>query len=125
MRHLAAFVLSEGTAYQRLVPAASDAVPSRAPGSPEDGLDGWTLMARTPDTDLALLYFENEAVLPTLRGFQAATEYVLTWFDPISGEWLAPLHVRSDAAGTIVLTSFPDSANPAARDWAARITRRP
>jgi hypothetical protein len=125
MRHLAAFVLSEGAAYQRLVPAASDVEPARAPGSPDDGLDGWTLMARTPEADLALLYFENQAVLPTLRGFQAATEYVLTWFDPISGEWLEPLDVRSDADGMIALAEFPNGANPADRDWAAKIVRLP
>jgi hypothetical protein len=124
MQHLKDFVLSEGRRYQDLQPASQDIVPRKAPGSPEDGLDGWSYMMRTPEKDLAMLYFENRSVLPELAGFTAGKSYTLEWFDPIDGEWVTKSVVKTDKRGRIVLPGFPDGQNPSPRDWAAKIFGR-
>jgi len=121
MRHLASFILSEGSRYQDLRPAAAEIDPRKAPGSPEDGLDGWSFMMQTSEKDLAMLFFENASVPPTLGGFRPNADYVLEWYDTLTGEWQAAVDLRSDAGGRIVLTRFPDGANPSERDWAAKI----
>jgi hypothetical protein len=79
-------------------------------------------MMRTVDTNLALLYFENGALLPSLDGFRPRAVYTLQWFDPSTGDWLSPIAVRSDGDGVLVLPGFPSGDNPSARDWAAKIT---
>ena len=61
MRGLGEFVLSEGTRYRDLQPASGDLSARKAPGSSEQGLDGWSFLMRTPDKTLGLLYFENKA----------------------------------------------------------------
>lgn len=122
MQYLAKFVLSEGAKYQQLLPVFRDIQPQKAPGSPEKGLDGWAYMMRTPDKDLAMLYFENQAVLPTLSGFQPSTSYNFKWFDPRNGEWQAVKTVKTDRKGDLNIPPFPDGNNPSATDWAAKIS---
>lgn len=122
MQYLHKFILSEGAKYRDLKLALSGIHPSKAPGSKEDGLDGWSYMMRTPGKDFALLYFENKAVLPQLSGFKPNTTYELQWYDTMTGKWLSKIAVRSDAQGNINMPDFPDGHNPSGRDWAARIT---
>ena len=124
MQHLASFVLSEGAKYQQLTLAGDDIHPRKAPNSPEDGLDGWSFMMRTPEKDFALLYFENKAVLPQLNGFKPGAVYSLQWFDTISGEWQAAIPIKANDGGVLVLAAFPDGKNPSSRDWAAKIKNR-
>ena len=124
MQHLATFILSEGAKYQRLTLAGDDIHPSKAPGSVEDGLDGWAFMMRTPEKDFALLYFENKAVLPGLSGFKPDTGYSLQWFDPVNGKWKPAVPVKSDNKGILVLAEFSGGQTPLSRDWAAKIKRR-
>jgi hypothetical protein len=121
MQHLKAFMLSEGSRYENLLLASDQILPRKAPGSPDDGLDGWSYMMRTAERDLALLYFENKSALPTLNGFVAGKTYALTWFNPLNGDWHTAMPVRADAQGTLRLASFPNGEQIASRDWAAKI----
>ena len=124
MKHLSNFILSEGDNYQDLEPLQGDIVPRKAPGSFEDGLDGWSYMMRNRAKDLALLYFENRSVIPTLKGFIPRTSYSLIWFDPLKGEWGKPVKITTDDQGSIIITSFPDSENISVTDWALKIKKQ-
>jgi hypothetical protein len=122
MQHLHAFVQSEGRRYQDLLLASDQISPRKAPGSPEDGLDGWSYMMRTAEKDLALLYFENKSVLPRLKGFAPGKTYALKWFDPLNGQWQKAISITADGEGTLSVPTFPQSEQIASRDWAAKIT---
>ncbi len=122
MQYLGVFVLSEGAEYQRLKISSHDIHPQKAPGSPDEGLDGWSYMMRTPEKDFALLYFENQSVLPEINGFIPETSYSLMWYHPARGEWIEPVVLMSDETGILTLPFFPDRKNPAQTDWAAKIT---
>lgn len=124
MRHLEKFILSEGTQYQQLLLAGDDIQPRKALDAPEDGLDGWSYMMRTPDRNLALLYFENAAALPVLQGFTAGADYGLQWFDPITGQWSELEPIMADDQGALTLPSFPTGKSMASRDWAAKLKLR-
>ncbi|MCJ7449151.1 MAG: DUF4038 domain-containing protein [Bacteroidales bacterium] len=121
LQHLKTFVLSEGNKYQNLHPATKDISLQKAPGSPENGLDGWSYMMRTPEKDFALLYFENQSVLPELTGFKSNTSYSLYWFNPVDGVWKNPVSIKTDKKGNLILQDFPDKQNPSIIDWAAKI----
>lgn len=122
MQHLAIFVLSEGDKYQLLQLASNDIHPSKAPGSPEEGLDGWSYMMRTPEKDFALLYFENQSVLPEIKGFIPNTSYDLQWYDPVTGKWKESNLLQTDEKGVMTLPLFPERRYPVVSDWAAKIT---
>ena len=121
MQHLAAFVLSEGDRYQQLLLASDQLTPRKAPGSPEDGLDGWAYMMRTAENDFALLYFENNAVLPKARGFAANGDYAFRWYNPVSAQWYAAVKLKADASGTLTLPPFPVDGGRENKDFAAKI----
>jgi hypothetical protein len=121
MRHLAAFILSKGSKYQQLQPCSQDILPQKAPGSPERGLDGWSFMMRTPEKDFALLYFENQAILPKLRGFKPDTSYRFKWFNPRNGRCKKSVTIKSDEKGILTPSTFPSGQNPSDIDWAAKI----
>lgn len=121
MQYLRKFILSEGNKYQDLAPAFGDIHPQKAPGSPESGLDGWAYMMRTAEKDFALLYFEDQSVLPELTGFKSLTSYSLSWFDTLHGEWEKTMYVKTDEKGRMALSEFPDKKNPSGTDWALKI----
>jgi len=121
MQHLNAFIQSEGRRYQDLLLASDQVLPRKAPGSPEDGLDGWSYMMRTAEKDFALLYFENKSVTPKLKGFVPNKTYKLTWFDPLNGKWEKAISITADTEGTLNVTSFPQDEKIASRDWAVKI----
>ncbi len=123
MRHLRDFVLSEGNRYQQLLPASDEVHPRKAAGSRDDGLDGWAFMMRTPEADLALLYFENGAVRASIAGLNPVTTYRWTWFDTRKGGQLTPLMQTTDRAGNLAMPAFPNGADRAAADWTARLQR--
>lgn len=119
MQHLQRFALSEGSRYQNLILASSDLEPRKAPNAIDDGLDGWSFMMRTPERDLALLYFENQAVLPTLKGFSKDASYRWFWYNPRTGDWLKPIGLRSDSEGRLASPDFPGRD-----DWAAKLVKQ-
>jgi hypothetical protein len=122
MQHLSSFVLSEGKKYQKLEPCHDNINPRKAPNSPEKGLDGWAYMMRTPERDFALLYFENQSVLPRLDGFKENTSYSFKWFNPSNGKWEKSVNIKADGKGILGLPAFPDGKDPSSNDWAAKIT---
>lgn len=121
MQHLNAFMQSEGRRYQDLLLASDQVLPRKAPGSPEDGLDGWSYMMRTAEKDFALLYFENKSVVPRLKGFAPNKTYTLKWFDPLNGQWQKAISMTADSEGILSLPHFPQNEKIASRDWAAKI----
>jgi len=123
MQHLGVFVLSEGDKYQELEPCPGNIHPQKAPDSPEEGLDGWAYMMRTPEKDFALLYFENRSVLPYLSGFIENESYKFRWFDPRNGKWESIVEIKSDEKGELELPAFPDGKDPSVTDWAGKIRR--
>lgn len=125
MEHLGRFVLAEGARYQELVPASADLQPRAAPGSSGDGLDGWSFMMRTPERDFALLYFEHQAVRPTLAGFTPGARYRWTWFNPRQGGWGPVLDVMADGAGRMPAPAFPAGEHGIINDWAAQLVLAP
>jgi hypothetical protein len=78
-------------------------------------------MMRTAEKDLALLYFENQAVLPALSGFKPDSSYTFQWFNPRNGRWEKSITVKTDEKGMLTPPGFPDGQNPSAIDWAAKI----
>ncbi len=124
MKHLNSFILSEGKKYHDLELARNDVIPNKAPGSPPTGLDGWAYMMRTQERDFALLYFENESVVPELNNFKPNTDYVLQWFNTISGEWSDEIEINSDTKGTILVSEFPNGEKKSSIDWAAKIIEK-
>jgi hypothetical protein len=121
MQHLAAFILSEGDKYQQLQLGSENIHPQKAPHSPPMGLDGWSYMMCTPEKDFAMLYFENQAVLPTLSDFKPDSSYRIQWFNPKTGQWKDSVVIKSDEKGTLTMPEFPDGENPSITDWAAKI----
>jgi hypothetical protein len=123
MRHLESFILSEGGAFQDLELARNDIIPNKAPGAPENGLDGWAYMMRTPDRSFALLYFENGSILPVLQNFTPGARYRFQWYDTITGQWLKDKDTNLIAGknGQLNLPEFPGGGNRSLRDWAAKI----
>ena len=124
MQHLHSFVVSAGEKFQDLQPARDDVHPNKAPGSPPTGLDGWAYMLRTADQELAMLYFENDSVLPVLSGLKPKAVYTFKWFDPRTGEWKPAERVKTDRKGNLHIPLFPDGQNPSATDWAAIISKQ-
>lgn len=124
MRHLRDFLLSEGGDYQKLELARQDVQPCKAPDAPEDGLDGWAYMMRTPDKNLAFLYFENKSVLPTLHNFIPGSDYSFQWYHPVTGEWKESVLIKADDKSVLRVPDFPDSENRASNDWAAKIVAK-
>ncbi len=124
MKHLNTFVLSEGNKFQYLQLAREDVNPNKAAGSPPAGLDGWSYMMRTPEKDFALLYFENQSVLPELNNFKPGAEYYFQWFDTIAGEWKNKSVIKADEKGIITLPEFPGGEKISSRDWAGKIVAK-
>jgi hypothetical protein len=121
MQYLRSFILSEGNKYQSLRIASKDIHPQKAPGSPKDGLDGWSYMMRTSNKDFALLYFESQSLLPELIGFKSSKLYTLQWFDPTNGKWGKKISIKTDKSGRMILLRFPDGQSISVIDWAAKI----
>jgi hypothetical protein len=121
MQHLKNFILSEGNKYQQLQLAYKNITPQKAPGAPENGLDGWSYMMCTPAKDFALLYFENGAMTPTLGGFIPNRNYRFQWYHPKTGKWEKSIILKADKKGLLTAPKFPNGVNPTNVDWAAKI----
>lgn len=122
MQYLEKFVLSDGVRYRDLVLAEDDIHPRKAPGSLENGLDGWSYMMRTPDKRFALLYFEWKSERPRLSGMIPGGQYRWIWYNPLNGQWGRQIAVKADAKGVLRAPPFPK--NTAKTDWAAKLLAR-
>ena len=123
MRHLAAFILSEGRAYQQLVPARELVQPNES-GEPE-GYIGWAFCARTGNKNIFLLYFEKGCPKALLSGAIAGAKYQARWFDPRRGDWTDAGVLTADSAGKISLPNFPDNSGVSQIDWAMKLMLNP
>jgi len=120
---LAKFILSEGSSYQDCIPVKQQLDPFKSEGSLEDGLDGWAFLMMTPGQDLGFAYFENACEIPLITGLLPEREYQITWFDPISGEWLEDVMVQKTSGnGTFTIAGFPGGETISTRDWSMKIT---
>jgi hypothetical protein len=124
MQHLRSFVLSEGARYQQLEPRHQNLHPQKAKNSAVRGLDGWSFLMIKPEKDYALLYFENNAALPSISGLKKDRTYTFQWFDPINGEWKEIETLRSDRKGNLVIPIFPGGVKLSSRDWGAKILEK-
>jgi hypothetical protein len=121
MRHLKEFILSEGKAYQNLIPSDGALSPNRS-GQPKTNL-GWAYCARTKSRELSLLYFERDCPRAVLSGLRAGGRYRLQWFNPRTGEWLAPSEngIQADLEGNLQLPPFPAGGAKSKEDWAMKV----
>jgi hypothetical protein len=74
-------------------------------------------LARTPDRNLFLLYFEKRRPRGQVRGARLNGTYAVQWFDLRTGAWQDAGELRSSATGII---NLPDFA--ADDDWGLRLT---
>jgi len=122
MRHLKAFILSEGRRYQDLIPAVDLLAPNRS-SKPKTNV-GWAYCARAPECDLFLLYFERDCRQAVLSGVSPKGRYKAQWFDPRTGDWFEadPGALAADFAGRISLPRFPNGGTKSTDDWAMKLT---
>jgi len=120
VQHLGAFMLSEGSKYQQLVPHAELLRPHRS--GPERDFVGWAYCARTDDESLFLLYFEMACPRATLAGALPEKSYNATWFKPRSGQWNPAKALKANKKAQINLPPFPQNRNKSELDWALKLT---
>ena len=125
MRHLATFVLSEGTRYQHLVPHRELLKPNAT--GPAKGYSGWAYCARTEEKDLFLLYFEQGCPRGRLSGAAAGGTYAAQWFNPRTGQWTkaAGSPLETTRGGAIALPRFPGGKDRSGNDWAMKLKADP
>jgi hypothetical protein len=123
MRHLKTFILSEGKAYQSLIPSDDLLSPKRS-GKPKTNV-GWAYCARTESGNITLLYFERDCPRARLSGLIAAGRYRVQWFNPRTGEWLTPSKhsLQADDKGWLRLAPFPSGETTSKEDWAMKVIR--
>ena len=79
-------------------------------------------MMITPDKSLAMLYFENRCEIPKISKLLTDEQYVLHWFDPVTGYWVKdPQSVKTGEQGFLKLDAFPDGAKVSEKDWALKL----
>ncbi len=121
MRHLKAFVLSEGRRYQDLVPCTDRISPNQSGGRKET--TGWAYGAATGDQSLFLLYFERDCPQAVVTGAKPNARYVVRWFNPRNGDWVAgETSLAADGSGRMALTPFPGGGAKSDADWAVKLT---
>ena len=79
------FAMSEGNKYQDLAPDCNFVSPNKT--HDYDGFDGWAYCARTPEKDLAMIYYEKGCPSERIRSVLHDGIYKATWFNPRNGEW--------------------------------------
>ncbi len=124
MRHLKAFILSEGSRYQDLVPCTDRIEPHQSTGPKVT--TGWAYGAATPAQDLVLLYFEGECPRAMVTGVKPNARYAAHWFDPRDGRWIrGETPLVADESGQLALPPFPDQTARSESDWAIKLTQVP
>ncbi len=122
LQHMGKFILSEGLLYQDCKPSRELLNPYKSKGAPEEGLDGWAFMLLSPNNDVAFTYFENKCEIPEVTGLNENSDYILEWFNPITGEWLEEsLKGKTNKDGKLKLNQFPNGNYISKQDWALKI----
>lgn len=121
MRHLKAFILSEGRRYQDLAPCTDQISPNQS--DRPKGATGWAYGAAAPERDLFLLYSEKGCPQAALAKAQRNARYLARWFNPRDGEWtIVADPLIADASGRITLPPFLDQTAKSDVDWALKLT---
>ncbi len=121
--YLRKFIEPEGTKFQELKLASDNLFPRKSKNSEKFGLDGWSFMMQTADKQLSMLYFENACEIPLIKGFTPNSDYTLSWFNPITGEWMEKQNINSNENGEIKLEKFPDNQSISTQDWSLKIIK--
>ena len=112
VQHLRTFAEVKGLRYRALEPMVELVMPNKT--GPDFSYYGWAYCARTPERDLFLIYFENEAPLEAkLRGVRVGDRYRASFFDPREGAWLEPGERLTVPPSSVL----PLPPRPDARDW--------
>jgi hypothetical protein len=111
--HLGTFMLSEGDAYQRLVPQVR----------PGPGFYGEMVYSITEDKSLAMAFYQREAGTLRIAGLSPRTRYHATWFHPETGGFIPLGAVRTDRDGRWAPSSFPNGEQTAAQHWALKLVK--
>jgi hypothetical protein len=124
MKHLAAFVTSEGPRYVDLEPHRELL---EAPRRGDQDYHRWSYCMRTPDRRFYLVYFEHGVTWQSVvDGAIPGASYEAKWFDPRAGAWLdvegAPL--SADMRGRIRVPDRPAAADELESDWGLKLVAR-
>ena len=105
MQYLRTFALSIGKRYQELVPDEW-VTPSKT--ATVLGYEGWAWAARTPDSEIFLVYFEKGCPRSKIRGARPMSLYSAQWFDPRNGTFsdAASAPLASNNIGEIQVPAF-------------------
>jgi hypothetical protein len=114
MRHLKAFLLSEGARYRELRPSAGTVSPNRS--GPVAGYAGWVYCSATKDKSFILAYLEEKTPDISLLELPPRSSYAFRWFDPRTGAWGPEIDVPADGAGELRLPKKPTED-----DWAVKL----
>ena len=117
VRYVRDFLLSEGKAYQNLIPDAELVCPNFR--GDVAGWRGWIACSATRDRDLVMGYSEKDAPSVNVRGLRPYDFYELTWFNPRNGKWTKynkPIQVND--MGIAVCPPYPDDF-----DWAFKLKK--
>ena len=126
MRHLKEFMLSEGPAYQDLVPCRESLDPNQiSDGLEEWYLSGWSHMMRTQDARLVMLYFEVDCPVARVSALPPGILYEAKWFSPSTGVWTPAAEgpLKTDPEGYLQLPDFPGNQKVCNEDWAMKLKR--
>ncbi len=118
VRHLRAFAEVKGDLYRTLIPDNELITPNK--NGAAFGYYGWAFAARTPASDLFLLYFEAKTAQPAqLRGVRRGQRYRPAFFDPRNGTWSEPGEaIEVPPSSLLPLPDRPDD-----RDWGLLLER--
>jgi hypothetical protein len=114
MKTLHAFVFSQGSRYQDLIPNPGLLQPNRTHETASYA--GWAYAAATQDRDFILLYWEKGCPANQLRGVLSHASYQAKWFDPRKAEWIDAGTLTSN---TNAIISMPKK--PIDDDWAMQL----
>lgn len=118
MRHFSAFVHSQGSRYQHLIPSSDSLAPNSS--ALTRGYDGWAFAARSPERDWYLVYFEKDAPRAAILNAPRLRRWRARWFDPRTGAWADAGVLETDPNHKILLPAPPTS-----EDWALSLEWEP
>ena len=97
--------------WWNLVPVLSDSKEFEAAS------DVAYVCAKTPDTWVLYFYSKNSLATGEITGLQPDKSYLLTWYNPRTGEAMSPVKISPDQDGRLYLPEKPDP-----EDWVISVT---